>query len=129
MKTVAKVFGILSIIGSAIALAIFFIYGLLVCFGLAVFAAAAAEAGEGGAGAAAGFAVGIPLVLTGLFMICPIVINAAMLKKLKTARAKKDLIAIGVLTIVLGGNVVSGVMCFCLRDKDLQPEQAPAPVQ
>ena len=102
MKTVAKVFNWLTIGFCLFFILIFFLFAIL--FFLL----------EDGAA----FPAGIIFIIYSFFLIPPIIVCAIANNKLKTATSTKDLLPIGIVTLILG-NMISGIMMLIMKDEDL----------
>lgn len=102
MKTVAKVFNWLTIGLCSFFILIFFLFAIL--FFLI----------EDGAA----FPAGIIFIIYSFFLIPPIIVCAIANNKLKTATSTKDLLPIGIVTLILG-NMISGIMMLIMKDEDL----------
>lgn len=97
MKTAAKVFLILGIVGFSIAAFIIFI---------SMFFAIA------GAGPLA-----LVFLLYILIALVPVAIDAVALKKLNKAKTKSELTGISIAVLILGG-MIPGILMLCLDEKD-----------
>ena len=102
MKTVAKVFNWLTIGFCSFFTLIFFLFAIL--FFLI----------EDGAA----FPAGIIFIIYSFFLIPPIIVCTIANNKLKTALSTKDLLPIGIVTLILG-NMISGIMMLIMKDEDL----------
>ena len=96
MKTAAKVFLILGIVGSSIGAFIIFI---------AMFFAFAAGP------------MALLFLLYVLIALVPVVIDSVALKKLNKARYKSELTGISIAVLILGG-IIPGILMLCLDEKD-----------
>ena len=97
MKTAAKVFLILGIIGSSI--------GAFIIFISMFFAIAAAGP------------MALLFLLYILIALVPGVIDAVALKKLNKAKTKSELTGISIAVLILGG-MIPGILMLCLDEKD-----------
>ena len=64
------------------------------------------------------FIGGIVFLFYSMLFILPIVVCAIANNKLKTATSTKDLLPIGIVTLILG-NMISGIMMLIMKDEDL----------
>ena len=102
MKTVAKVFNWLTIGFCLFFILIFFLFAILLFL---------IEDG-------AAFPAGIIFIIYSFFLIPPIIVCVIANNKLKTATSTKDLLPIGIVTLILG-NMISGIMMLIMKDEDL----------
>lgn len=118
MKTVAKVFGILGIIGSAIGMVLCVILGLAVMTGAIDLAQILPPDQVAELGDAIKIMGGVYLFM-GFAMIVPLVINILFVKKLGTATSKNQLLVWAILEIVLGSSLLAGIFALLIKDEDL----------
>ena len=97
MKTAAKVFLILGIVGSSI--------GAFIIFIAMFFAFAAAGP------------MALLFLLYILIALVPLVIDAVALKKLNKARYKSELTGISIAVLICGG-IIPGILMLCLDEKE-----------
>ena len=97
MKTAAKVFLILGIVGSSI--------GAFIIFISMFFAFAAAGP------------MALLFLLYILIVLVPGAIDAVALKKLNKAKTKSELTGISIAVLILGG-IIPGILMLCLDEKD-----------
>lgn len=97
MKTAAKVFLILGIVGSSI--------GAFIIFIAMFFAFAAAGP------------MALLFLLYILIALVPVVIDSVALKKLNKAKTKSELTGISIAVLILGG-IIPGILMLCLDEKD-----------
>ena len=115
MKKVIKIINIVTIILSAVDLVCLFILG-------GVFTRVALFTQESDPALVIVLVFGVMFLYFGALMIPMIIVSAIGLKKLKTATCKRDLRAIGILSIIFG-NPVSGIFMLCIPESNFSPNQ------
>ena len=57
-------------------------------------------------------------MIFGFWMIIPLVVGIIALNKIKTAKTKNDLVAMGVVTLIFC-SLLGGIFMLCISDQDL----------
>jgi len=69
------------------------------------------------------YTVSISILFTSTILVGPLVVCPITNRKLKTAKSRREMIALGVLNVIFG-STVSGILIFCMPDryyKDAKP--------
>ena len=117
MKTAIKVLSIIGIAASAISIFSFLVAGCA----MSSLGALDPEMQE-----VAGFMGGM-YVFMGFMMIVPLVFSIIGLKKIKTATCKRDLLVIGILTIIFA-SIPAGILMLCIPESAFDASSGLPPV-
>jgi len=117
MKTAIKVLSIIGIAASAISIFSFLVAGCA----MSSLGALDPEMQE-----VSGFMGGM-YVFMGFMMIVPLVFSIIGLKKIKTATCKRDLLVIGILTIIFA-SVPAGILMLCIPESAFNASHGLPPV-
>ena len=119
MKTIIKVFNIITIVLNAIAIAFYLIFACIFFFGGGAIIIEGIKENPGAEVASIPFFVyGIYFLLLAIPSFLPIVFAAISNKKLTTAKTKNDLLLWGILCLVFA-NTISGILMLIISDEQL----------
>ena len=115
MKIAAKIFLILSIVSIAISIG----YLMLICIMIMSFGIA----GEEIFGVLFVITAAIIMIMAGLCLAPSLVISIVGLRKLNAAKNKSDISITWKILILIFGNLISGILLFCMDDEDFSGEK------
>lgn len=118
MKTASKVFIVLSIASAAISVVVML---LLAIFVDRIFAASIDPSEVDPINYDALVNTMRTLYIIGIFSsFVPIIVGGIALRKLSVAQSHDDLVAIGIITLILC-SLIGGILMLCIKDEDLNP--------
>jgi len=118
MKTAAKVFLILTLIGSIISMAYMFLLGFTLSLdNLDLYLDPEVPYTEEQLMLTFNIIKGM-FIAIGCYFILPIILTSLSLRKLSAAKSKNQLIALGVLNILFSG-LIAGILMLLIKDSDL----------
>ena len=114
MKTVAKVFLWISIVGLALYVLLF---GLVAFVGIVASLAPSEETGPG-------LVLAMVFCVATVFLALMLAYNVYFLNRLGKASKKSDIKTWPIVLLFFSSNMVSGILLFCMDDNDFAPEGA-----